>query len=280
MFYSKSQVLTNHSEAIEHVRSIPIPEKTKSYSPVPHEELINKIFEHGKLAFHDVQPTINLSTAKNGNQMFGALSYSPTELVEKGHWEDSIFDLTEMNVTVGFRNSYDKSLAVSLALGANVLVCDNLQFTGDLITVRKHTSEIYRDLDELIEGSIRQVVPTFYHVLETMEQYKRIPVTDNQASWMLGQLVYRDKVLTATQGNSAFRDWKKKIHGENNYRTLYKVYQACTDSLKKGHPAIVADQYIKVDKWFEKESVKRYDEIFTWPWIEDEMKDFSFEEDK
>ena len=113
-----------------------------------------------------------------------------------------------------------------------------------------------------------------------MEEYKRIPITDKQTSWMLGQLVHVDKILTPTQGNSAFRDWKKKIHGETNYQTLYKAYQACTDSLKKGHPSSVADQYIKVDKWFKKEYDKRYDETFTWPQIgltEDDRRDTPFE---
>ena len=253
MFYSQHAPLTDLSEALQHVKSIPVPEKTDTYTPVPHDDLIGKVFNHAENLFKDVKPSIKVSTAKNGNQLFGVLNYDVQELVDKGYQQESeVFDYSAQRMTIGFRNSYDKSLAVGIVLGANVVVCDNLQFSGKIRTVRKHTSEIYRDLEGLIEDSISEIWPTYYTIMENMERLKRISISSTKASWLLGEISWKEKILSPTQSSEAWRDWNRNIHG---YNSAYKLFQACTHALKKGHPANVADQHLKLDSWFDKHLV-------------------------
>jgi hypothetical protein len=38
----------------------------------------------------------------------------------------------EAQLAIGFRNSHDKSMAVRIAVGASVMVCDNMLITGDI----------------------------------------------------------------------------------------------------------------------------------------------------
>ena len=65
----------------------------------------------------------------------------------------------EGGAAIGIRTSNDKSLALQLAIGYRVFVCDNMSFAGDLIALRrKHTGNL--DLHkEFAEGIGRYVDP-------------------------------------------------------------------------------------------------------------------------
>jgi len=49
-------------------------------------------------------------------------------------------------LVVGLRNSHDKSFPAGLVIGASVLVCDNLSFSGEVRLARKHTYPIIATL--------------------------------------------------------------------------------------------------------------------------------------
>jgi hypothetical protein len=53
--------------------------------------------------------------------------------------------MEEYGAAVDFRHTTDKSMAIQIAVGARVFVCDNMSFLGEMITVRKHTSRLQLD---------------------------------------------------------------------------------------------------------------------------------------
>jgi hypothetical protein len=55
-----------------------------------------------------------------------------------------------MHCVVGIRNSHDKAFAAGIIAGAQVLVCDNLCFSGEILLARKHTGHIHYDLPVMV----------------------------------------------------------------------------------------------------------------------------------
>jgi len=97
----------------EDLKLIPVPEATASYQPVPHYDLANSLSVIGNDILTDY--TLigeNYGIARNGNQLFAVLKF------KKDH--------SEMALSFGFRNSYDKSMSIGFCCGASVFVCDNL----------------------------------------------------------------------------------------------------------------------------------------------------------
>jgi predicted SpoU family rRNA methylase len=68
--------------------------------------------------------------------MFAVLTYS------NGVEED-------MGLSIGIRNSYDKSMSIGVALGARVFVCDNLAISGEIRIVRKHTAGVWKAIEDM-----------------------------------------------------------------------------------------------------------------------------------
>jgi hypothetical protein len=66
--------------------------------------------------------------ARQGNQLFALLNF------KKDH--------NELGLSVAFRNSYDRSMSIGLAIGASVFICDNLALNGDIAVMKKHTKNV------------------------------------------------------------------------------------------------------------------------------------------
>lgn len=122
------------------VLSIEAPEWTETWHPVEHGLIVSSLDQAcvGKgIEVKDRQYSVN----ESGSRMFGV-------------WNLALGN-GAMNYALGFRNSTDKTMVVGITAGTNVLVCDNLCFSGDFIAFRKHTSGL--DREELFEIAIEAV---------------------------------------------------------------------------------------------------------------------------
>ena len=66
----------------------------------------------------------------DGARVFGLLNIGNTDGGSERGW------------MIGIRSSYDKTIALGIAAGVNVFVCDNMSLLGDQVTFRKHTTNI------------------------------------------------------------------------------------------------------------------------------------------
>lgn len=90
-----------------------MPEATDSYLPVSHYLLADKLLAISQDLLTDYAPVgEHYALARNGNQLFALLNF------KKDH--------TELGLSVAFRNSYDRSMSIGLAMRASVFICDNL----------------------------------------------------------------------------------------------------------------------------------------------------------
>jgi len=130
------------------VRAVPEPEFTKTWHPIAHSKVIDALdlaVERHGLAVKSRHYTL----AGDGSKMFGTWN------IDSGH--------ADRDWCFGFRNGMDKSMALGMTAGTNIIVCSNMCFSGDYIAFRKHTSGLSMDhlvwmADQAIEVTLRKSV--------------------------------------------------------------------------------------------------------------------------
>jgi hypothetical protein len=138
---------------LEHIKSIPLPARTRSYSPVGHLDLIGTLKDLLERNDFSIKNE-NYSLDKTGQKMFGTfiLNEGITATDDK---------LAAMSYMVGFRNSYNKTMAVGIAAGTHVFICSNGAITGEFLEFRKHTSGLTpEELYEVALSAVERLEPT------------------------------------------------------------------------------------------------------------------------
>jgi len=216
-----------------------LPKKTRSYQPVGHQELIDKVIELAKPKYGKPNNG-GFRVASGGRQMFAHLDY------DSGNADDA-------RMSIGIRNSYDKSLAVGICSGASIIVCDNLMFIGDIVKVRKHTVNVWDDLDEIVTEGIQAVENNFNTLLDDKQALSDLVITETNAAHILGELFVNEGILASNQLNIAAREWKAGAKNTNHAfpdRNAWSLYNACTESLKISHPGELMDRQIQLHEFF------------------------------
>ena len=219
---------------IEQLAMIPLPQETRSYKPVAHHELANMLSSiAANLLPEFTLDSTQFGLARDGQKMFGVHTF------KNGN--------SALGLSIGFRNSYDRSLSVGIAVGASVFVCDNLMLTGDLTVLRKHTSNVHADIDSLALSAIYRSRSAFNQIKQDAEVMKQIPMSDDEAYRMLG-LVYGRGIITPRQIPVVKSEWLEPSHDAFEDRNLWSFYNAVTESLKSSPPQSIMERHLAIHK--------------------------------
>src|SRR5438094_9485840 len=141
------------------IGSTPTPEPTATWTPLPHMALIVDV--------ERVLTTNGLSVANQAHSLthdglcyFGLMEIQNSVIHQDYAW------------VLGLRNSHDKSFPAGIVAGANVFVCDNLSFSGEIKIARKHTRFILRDLPRLTQQAIGRLMERWHYEDERINAYK------------------------------------------------------------------------------------------------------------
>ena len=226
----------------EDLQNIPLPQRTNTYMPVPYDQLVDII----KRAAREIFAGFKLNKAqyavsKDGNRLFGVLRYG-SEIYIGGSSEP---DLTsdDIGMAVGFRSSYDKSIANQLCVGGQVFVCDNLVFTGKIMSMRKHTKLVFDDLLEQTHDMLVQYRQSFHEIEETKEKLKNKSITHDTGYRNLG-LLRGHNVLSPTQLTAAIDHWDNPGNSPFAERNQWSLYNACTEALKSTNQRKIMEKHI------------------------------------
>jgi hypothetical protein len=138
-------VLLTHRGSVrvpkEQLMQIVPPAPTGTWKPVAHGVLVNtltKVLSNRGLAIKKEDYAIQ----REGNLLFDVMDL---------RWGGTM----DYYAALGLRTSNDKSFAIQIAIGARVIVCDNLLLSGELIALkRKHTAGL--DLREELTAGVRR----------------------------------------------------------------------------------------------------------------------------
>ena len=218
----------------EEIGEIPIPITTRSYSPVAHGELADSLAKRAEyllpeFSLHKSQ----FGLARDGQQLFGVHSFRNGS--------------TDLALSIGFRNSYDKTLSVGIAVGASVMVCDNLALSGDITLMRKHTTNVETDLNSLIVTAILKARTAFHQVKADAQSMQQLPLADDEAYRLIG-LMYGRGVISPRQIPVVKNEWMEPSHDEFRERTMWAFYNAVTEALKTTPPRIIMERHLLASK--------------------------------
>jgi hypothetical protein len=100
----------------DELAALPVPEETRTFKPIGHSALIEKIIE--TLWYRRMNIVRDeYAVSQDGMKLFGLLEM---DLEYKG-----------VRFAIGIRNSNDKSMRVAMVAGYKVTVCDNMMLQGD-----------------------------------------------------------------------------------------------------------------------------------------------------
>jgi len=216
--------------------SVPVPEATPSYHPVPYSRFVEEIELHiPRFGLH-VQSS-SFALARNGSQMFGVLTCT------NGH------PGKDYALAIGLRNSYDRSLSVGLVAGTRVFCCDNLAFSGEVSMARKHTANVFRDLPDLIYRMLSQVTVMKARTDEEIAAMKTLRFSTERAHHLM-VLAIRANILPASRLPKIIDAWDQPRHEEFMPRTAWSLFNAVTEVLKAGRPREQVEASLRLSTLF------------------------------
>jgi len=231
---TQSQLLMHTSGGdyctLDDLRNIPMPEETSTYKPVSHYDLATNLAEISKTLLRDYElDRSQYGLARDGNQLFGVHTYR--------NGSDS------MGLSIGFRNSYDKSMSIGIAVGATVFICDNRAFLGDVSILRKHTLYVLQDLEEMAIMTVFKSQSNFHQIVEDSQHMMAQHLSDDDAYRLTG-LLYGHGIISPRQIPVVKKEWLTPSHNDFEDRNMWSFYNAVTEALKGSPPNKIMERHI------------------------------------
>jgi hypothetical protein len=217
----------------EALLQIEAPQPTTTWRPIPHSTLVNtlgEILSNRGLAVKREEYAIQ----RNGNILFGVM-----DLV----WGGTV----EYYAALGLRTSNNKSFAIQIAIGARVVICDNLLMSGELIALkRKHTAKL--DLIEELNQAIRRYELGYQQLEKGIQRLKQCEISLTETREMLFN-VFAARIVPV----KLFHHVATPYIRTPDCVTLipvWEVHNAFTNVLKKLPPGVAFDANVKLGKFF------------------------------
>jgi hypothetical protein len=145
---------------------------------------------------------------------------------------------------LGIRNSHDKRFPAGLVLGNQVLVCDNLSFSGEIKVARKHTPWILHDLPAIIDNALYQLHDSWHEQDRRIERYQDCRLVDSVMHDLTIHALDRS-VICGSQVPKVLQEYREPRHEPFRPRTLWSWFNACTEVLK-GNLGLLPDRTQKL----------------------------------
>lgn len=222
----------------QYLCSVPVPAKTDSYTPIPHADFIKNIQD--TVQGMGMQITGRYYYAnKEGNQLIGQYKLSHEE--------------SDLALSIGFKNSYDKSMAAGFALGARVIVCGNGMVSGEFAFRKKHTGTADLEMQEAIVHALDMSKQKFVKLIETKESMKKVIMDKSVINSLIGELYFEKEIIRAEQLSLIKSIYEEPIHDYGvNKDCAWNIYNLCTYAIdQKSHPSLYIGQHGRLLSTFE-----------------------------
>jgi hypothetical protein len=225
--------MRNWTENENFLLEIPLPEVTRTYSPIPHGIFINEVQElldKEGLKVCDKKYLVN----SKGTMMTGEYGICHQEEGDK-----------EAIMSIGFQNSYNKTKKAGLYSGMLVLVCKNGMYTTKQGATyqRKHTGTALEDLRTQIVTTIQNAQDGFAGLLSEREAMKERQLSRQTIATLIGDMWLNEHILNTTQLN-IIKD--QMMYSEVfKEKTAWSMYNWVTEGLKDTHPGNYINSHLK-----------------------------------
>jgi hypothetical protein len=202
------------------LKAVLTPTATRTWHPVPHYDVAELVTnEAASRGYRIINEQYGLNPS--GTKMFAVLRFHP-----EGR--------PDMARSLGFRNSHDKSLALGLTVGFNIVVCQNLVFAGERTIHRKHTSCI--EIDKLVPEAF-DTLDAQYEVLEERINEMKFDMLSIDDARLVTVKVAEAKAIPSCDILGVLNEFNKPRHEEFKEPSRWSLYNAFTETAKKYSPA-------------------------------------------
>lgn len=136
-----------------------------------------------------------------------------------------------VHLSVGVRNSTDKSFPLGFAAGSRVFVCDNLAFRSELLVRRKHTRHGMRAFGQAIATAVAGLASFREAEAARVERMAGTELTPEQASHAILS-AFRRGIISTVQVPKVCAEWESPRHDDFKPRTAWSLFNAFTEVLK------------------------------------------------
>ena len=172
--------------------AMPAPEsRGRMHHPVAHVAVVEAIEQAARDRGLGITRE-EFALLRGGDMVFGVFDFHA--LGAGG--DTSVVNNGESGMSLGFRGSNDRQMALQMVAGRRVFVCDNLAFSGDMFAMRrKHTSGL--DLAEEIGDGLDRYLTHSVRLSNQIERLRSNPLHDHDAKRIIFD-AFADKVLPVT----------------------------------------------------------------------------------
>jgi hypothetical protein len=214
-----------------------LPAQTRTYKPIGHGQLIDLTLDGIEKAGFKLDKEI-YSAAQDGQ-------------IANGKYTISNVADSEMQLQVGWQNSYNKQLTVKFAIGTRIIVCSNGCVSGDYGAFKKkHVGEVQSFTPQAIGDYIKIAGDHFQRMQQERDAMKQIEITRRVKAELIGRMMLEEQFISSTQLNIISRELTNPTHDYGAPDSLWELYNYTTFSMKETHPSLWMDNHIKAHKFF------------------------------
>src|SRR3954452_5307633 len=202
---------------LDQIARVATPSPTDTWYPIPHLAVLEAVEETLAATAFGVQSR-RLALSANSQQFFATLDlFAP---IGQG-----------ITLSVGIRNSIDKTLPLGFCAGNRVFVCDNLSFSAELLVNRKHTvngGARFKEAIALAAGRLEAFQQSEAARVETMN---RLALDDDRALSLILR-AWEQRVVSHLHLPAVLKEWREPSHPEFEPRTVWSLFNAFTEVLR------------------------------------------------
>lgn len=214
-----------------------IPAQTRTYKPVSHEQMMDVTLEG-----------IHRSGFKLDQEMY--LSSNDHQIATGRYTISNVAD-SEMQLQIGWQNSYNKQVSLKFAIGVHIMICSNGCVSGDMGTFkRKHTGDVQEYTPQSIMEYIKTAGDSFRQIQSEREAMKNIELTKRQKGELIGRMIVEEGFISSSELNIIRKEIQKPTHDYNAQDSLWELYQYTTFAMKETHPANWMTDHISAHSFF------------------------------
>jgi hypothetical protein len=231
LYHAQSNLVTR-----EQLMAIPPPPPTATWRPIAHGDLVSAIDRQLLVRGITIQKE-TFAVQRDGARLFAVLDLS----IE---WSG------ECCAAMGIRTANDRSMALEIAIGVKVLVCDNLAFSGDLIALRrKHTAKF--DLNADISRAVDRYRAHLLALQRTIAAVREDPIADDEAKCLIFEAFY-DGILPLRYFTQVARNYFHPSAEMTDVlpRTMWGLHNAFTRAVRQMAPAPAFEATTELGKFF------------------------------
>lgn len=211
------------------ILNTPLPNHSGRYGIIPHalflETLQNKVNEAGFRVKNEIYYTNHNNSVVSG--VFTLSGYGDVDI------DPSIY----------FVNSYDKSKKASIDLGGTVLVCTN-GMVSHYGYSRKHIGEnAYSDFVLQIVNGIEKLDKSFQELIVQKEEMKNIKINKDTISKLIGDMYLEQNLIKSEQLSILKQELKHSKHFKDD--SVWSFYNNVTESFKHNSSKNYNKQHLK-----------------------------------